>query len=53
MGYSDETLVDMYKNGDKDAIEELFERYKNLVRKKAKAMYLAGCLLYTSPSPRD
>ena len=42
MGYSDETLVDMYKNGDKDAIEELFERYKNLVRKKAKAMYLAG-----------
>lgn len=45
MGYqscSDEMLIDMYRVGDRFAIDVLFERYKNLVRKKAKAMYLAG-----------
>lgn len=39
---SDEMLIDMYRVGDRFAIDVLFERYKNLVRKKAKAMYLAG-----------
>lgn len=45
MGYSqynDETLIALYHDGDENAIDTLFERYKNLVRKKAKAMYLAG-----------
>ena len=39
---SDETLIDIYRKGDEAAIEALFERYKDIVRKKAKAMYLAG-----------
>lgn len=38
----DESLIDLYRVGDQFAIDVLFERYKNLVRKKAKAMYLAG-----------
>ena len=45
MNYSqcnDEVLIALYQEGDEKAIDELFERYKNLVRKKAKAMYLAG-----------
>lgn len=40
--YSDEELVDLYRQGNEQAVEYLFEKYKNLVRKKAKAMYLAG-----------
>ena len=39
---SDETLIDMYRVGNETAIETLFDRYKNLVRKKAKSMYIAG-----------
>jgi RNA polymerase sporulation-specific sigma factor len=39
---SDEELVLRYRSGEENAIEVIFERYKNLVRKKAKAMYLAG-----------
>lgn len=40
--YSDEVLIEFYRAGKQPAIEVIFERYKNLVRKKAKAMYLAG-----------
>ncbi len=39
---NDEELISLYRNGNEQAIEEIFERYKNLVRKKAKAMFLAG-----------
>lgn len=45
MNYSqcnDEVLIALYQAGDEKAIDQLFERYKNLVRKKAKAMFLAG-----------
>jgi len=38
----DETLIEMYRVGNEAAFEELVERYKYLVRKKAKAMYIAG-----------
>ena len=38
--YPDEELIDMYRAGNEQAIEYIFERYKY-------------CLLYTSPSPRD
>lgn len=38
----DEELIDMYRDGNEQAIEHIFERYKHIVRKKAKAMYLAG-----------
>lgn len=39
---SDEELIVLYRAGSEIAIEVIFERYKNLVRKKAKAMFLAG-----------
>lgn len=39
---SDEELIVLYRAGSESAIEVIFERYKNLVRKKAKAMFLAG-----------
>lgn len=39
---SDEELIEKYREGEESAVELIFERYKNLVRKKAKAMYLAG-----------
>lgn len=42
LGLSDESLIEQYGAGDELACEELLERYKNLVRKKAKAMYIAG-----------
>ncbi len=39
---SDEELIVRYREGDTDAMDFIFERYKYLVRKKAKAMFLAG-----------
>lgn len=39
---SDEELIELYNAGDKQACDILMERYKNLVRKKAKAMFIAG-----------
>lgn len=39
---SDEELIVLYRDGNESAIDFIFERYKNLVRKKAKAMFLAG-----------
>lgn len=40
--FSDETLIQMYRDGNADIIDEIFERYKSRVRRKAKAMYIAG-----------
>ena len=40
--YSDEKLIQLYRKGEESVIDFLFEKYKNLVRKKAKAMYLVG-----------
>ena len=40
--YKDEELVNMYRDGDARAVDEIMERYKNLVRKKANAMYIVG-----------
>ena len=40
--YSDEEPVKMYREGDARAVDALMERYKNLVRKKANAMYIVG-----------
>lgn len=39
---SDEALIQMYRDGSNDTIDEIFERYKGRVRRKAKAMYIAG-----------
>lgn len=41
-GLSDEKLIQLYKDGSEFAIDCLFEKYKNLVRKKARAMYIVG-----------
>ena len=41
-GLKDEELIKLYRDGNEDAIDIIFERYKYLVRKKAKAMYIAG-----------
>lgn len=38
----DEELVTHYKAGDEAACDVLLERYKNLVRRKARAMFIAG-----------
>lgn len=39
---SDEELIVRYRTGNTNAMDLIFERYKHLVRKKAKAMFLAG-----------
>lgn len=39
---SDEELVELSAGGDKSATEVIFSRYKNLVKNRAKAYYLAG-----------
>jgi RNA polymerase sporulation-specific sigma factor len=39
---SDEELVDRIKAGDRPAMNFLFEKYKHLVRSKAKALFLIG-----------
>lgn len=39
---SDEALIESYRQGDEKAIEVLLVRYKHLVRKKARAMFLTG-----------
>ena len=38
--YPDEELIDMYRAGNEQAIEYIFERYKYIVRKKAKPCFL-------------
>lgn len=40
--FSDEALIKMYREGSSDKIDEIFERYKGRVRRKAKAMFIAG-----------
>ncbi|WMJ89843.1 RNA polymerase sporulation sigma factor SigH [Anaerocolumna sp. MB42-C2] len=39
---SDEDIIDLIRNNDSDAMDYMLNRYKNLVRKKAKALYLIG-----------
>ena len=39
---SDEELVLKYRNGDEKAVDFLLEKYKNLVRKEARAYFLEG-----------
>ena len=40
--YSDEELIRMLRNGNVEITDFIMEKYKNLVRKKARAMYLIG-----------
>ncbi len=41
-GYSDEELIRMLRKGEKEVEDYLLEKYKSLVRRKARALYLAG-----------
>ena len=49
---TDEQLIELLREGKTEITDYLMEKYKDMVRKQARAMYLC-CLLYTSPSPRD
>lgn len=40
--YTDETLIQRLRNGEKEVSDHLLEKYKGVVRKKARAMYLIG-----------
>lgn len=40
--YSDEKIIALSREGHPDAVDFLMERYKNLVRKKARTLYLIG-----------
>lgn len=41
-GYTDEQLIEILRSGDREIADFLVDKYKNLVRKKARALYLAG-----------
>lgn len=41
-GYSDEELIRMMQDGNREVAEYLAEKYKPLVRKKARTLYLVG-----------
>lgn len=41
-GFSDEELVIRARDGEKEIIEYLMDKYKNLVRSKASTMYILG-----------
>lgn len=40
--YTDEALLEMLKNGDEDVMDFLIDKYKAMVRKKARVLYLTG-----------
>lgn len=40
--YTDEELIELMRNGKTDIMEYLINKYKALVRKKARVLYLAG-----------
>ena len=37
---ADEELIRRYREGDRDALDHIMEKYKDQVRKEANAMYL-------------
>ena len=39
---TDEQLIEKLHSGDRDVTDYLMEKYKMMVRKKARAMYLIG-----------
>jgi len=41
-GYTDEQLIARMREGDEEVAQYLLDKYKYLVRKKARAMYLVG-----------
>ncbi len=41
-GQTDEELIERLRNGEHSVMEYLLEKYKNMVRSKAKSMYILG-----------
>ena len=41
-GLSDEELIDRLRQGENGITDFIMDKYKNLVRKKAKSMYILG-----------
>ena len=41
-GIRDEELISRFKNGESEILDYLMEKYKNMVRKKARTMFLIG-----------
>ena len=41
-GIKDEELISRFKNGESEILDNLMEKYKEFVRKKARAMFLIG-----------
>ena len=41
-GFTDEELIERLRDGEEQIMEYLMEKYKNLVRSKAKSMYILG-----------
>ena len=41
-GIKDEELISRFKNGESEILDYLMEKYKNMVRKKARTMFLIG-----------
>ncbi|MDE6916726.1 MAG: RNA polymerase sporulation sigma factor SigH [Lachnospiraceae bacterium] len=41
-GLSDEELIDRLRSGERQITDYIMDKYKNLVRKKAKSMYILG-----------
>ena len=41
-GLTDEELIDRQRSGERQIMDYIMDKYKNLVRKKAKSMYILG-----------
>ena len=41
-GIKDEELISRFKNGESEILDYLMEKYKNMVRKKTRTMFLIG-----------
>lgn len=39
---TDEQLIEKYRSGDAEALDELLQRYRNLVRARSRQLYLSG-----------
>ncbi|HIT89107.1 MAG TPA: RNA polymerase sporulation sigma factor SigH [Candidatus Merdenecus merdavium] len=40
--YSEETLIKLANSGDEDVMDYILDKYKNVVKRRARAMYLIG-----------
>ena len=43
-GIKDEELISRFENGESEILDYLMEKYKNMVRKKARTMFLLSLI---------